>query len=173
MREKFIYRKLDAKDESELFHIMDVVLGGLERKELFIPYSEEEKKCVFDCNYAFHYGAFDQEKLVATNAIYVSENLIKDYYTILNIDKSKKIGELGGFLTLKEYSGQGLMTKLCEIQLSAAKELDFDYITATAHPENVSSCKILEKVGLVFFDTITTSSGYLRNVYWKKLNGEI
>lgn len=38
-----------------------------------------------------------------------------------------------------------------------------------AHPDNKSSLKTLEKVGLEFIKTSTVANGHLRDVYLKKL----
>jgi len=167
-----VFKEIDINDKEQVFSLIATVLGDLDRKDFFIPYSDEEKAKFFDKSYAYHYGAFENDKLVAINGIYIEDSSIEDYYNILNIDKSESICELGGFLTLKEYTGKGIMTKLSEKQLELAKELNIDYMVATAHPENKASCNILEKIGLDLFDTIITSSGYLRNVYYKKLKEE-
>jgi len=144
-------------------------LGSLDRKDFFIPYSDEEKAKFFDKSYAHHYGAFEGDKLVAINGIYVEDDSIRDYYDILDIDKSESIGELGGFLALPEYTGRGIMTKLSEKQLELAKKLNINHMVATVHPENIGSRIILEKMGLKCFNTITSGGGYLRNVYYKKM----
>jgi len=164
-----VFKEIDISNKSQVFNLIDKVLNDLDRKEFFIPYSNEEYTNFFSKSYAYHLGAFDNYKLVAINCIYVDDKLVKDYYDILNIDESKRVCELGGFLTLKEYTGNGIMTKLSKMSLELAKQLNFDYITATAHPDNNPSCHILEKMGFNLFNKITTSSGYLRNVYYKNL----
>ena len=55
-------------------------------------------------------------------------------------------------------------------QLDLAKELNFDYIISMAHPDNIASCKTLEKIGLDFVKETTLSNGFLRKLYMKKLN---
>ena len=52
------------------------------------------------------------------------------------------------------------------------RELDtmgFDYIISMAHPDNVGSCKTLERVGLEYVKETTLSNGFLRKLYMKKL----
>ncbi len=53
--------------------------------------------------------------------------------------------------------------------MELAKELKFDYIISMAHPDNIASCKTLEKVGLEFLKETTLSNGFLRKLYIKKL----
>jgi RimJ/RimL family protein N-acetyltransferase len=163
------FKRVTKADEVEVFNLIDNVLESLERKEFFIPYSEAEKKIFFDDQYAYSYGAYDNGKLIAINQIFLDKSLVEEYCEMLNIDNSKIVCELGGFLVLREYWGKGIMTKLSEMQYKLAKELDIDYIVATAHPDNIGSCKVLEKLGMNLYDNIITSSGYLRNLYFQKL----
>lgn len=48
------------------------------------------------------------------------------------------------------------------------KNLDYDYIISTVHPENEASNKIVQKLGFQLYTTLTTQSGFLRALYWKK-----
>ena len=54
--------------------------------------------------------------------------------------------------------------------MNLAKELNFDYIISMAHPDNVASCKTLEKIGLEFVKETKLSNGFLRRLYMKKIN---
>ena len=51
-----------------------------------------------------------------------------------------------------------------------AKELKFDYIISMSHPDNIASCKTLERVGLEFVKETRLSNGFLRKLYMKKIN---
>ena len=77
--------------------------------------------------------------------------------------------ELGGNLVLPEYRGKGITTVLQKMQLELAKQRGFDYIISMAHPNNIGSCKTLEKVGLDFIRETRLSNGFLRNLYMLKL----
>ena len=81
-----------------------------------------------------------------------------------------KVCELGGNLVLPEYRGMGITTKLQTMELELAKKLGFDYIISMAHPDNIGSCKTLEKVGLEFVKETTLSNGFLRKLYMNKLD---
>ena len=167
--DKLIFKRVTKVDATEVFHLVEIVLNSLDRKEFFMPDSDQEKTRFFDENYAYTYGAYKGDKLIAINQIYIEEDSSEEYRKILNIDKAKSICELGGFLVIKEYRGKGIMTKLSKMQYDLAKTLGFDYIVATAHPENIASCKVLEKLGMKLYDTITTSNNYLRNLYVETL----
>jgi RimJ/RimL family protein N-acetyltransferase len=61
------------------------------------------------------------------------------------------------------------MSILQTILYYIARELKFDYLISTAHPDNIASRKTLEKIGLEPVKTTTVANGYLRKIYLKKL----
>lgn len=121
-----------------------------------------------EVNYAPLYGAYDGEKLVGMAQLYVSQDMLADFKEELGLTKFK-VCELGGNLVLPEYRGNGITTKLQTMELQLAKDLGFDYIISMAHPDNIGSCKTLEKVGLEFVKETTLSNGFLRKLYMLKL----
>ncbi len=67
------FKKIEKKDEKQLFDLIKVVLGGLPDQSHFIPYEQWELDSMFDEeNYAPLYGAYDGEKLVGMAQLYVS-----------------------------------------------------------------------------------------------------
>lgn len=46
------YKKIDKRDEQQVRELINIVLGGLEKKEYFIPYEEWELQKLFDESYA-------------------------------------------------------------------------------------------------------------------------
>ena len=121
-----------------------------------------------DVNYAPLYGAYDGDKLVGMAQLYVSQDMLKDFKDEFGLSEYK-VCELGGNLVLPEYRGMGITTKLQTIEFELAKELGFDYIISMAHPDNIGSCKTLERVGLEFVRETRLSNGFLRRLYMKKL----
>ncbi len=119
-------------------------------------------------HYAPLYGAYDGNRLVGMAQLYVSQEMLADLKKEFGIT-NYKVCELGGNLVLPEYRGNGITTKLQTMLLQVAKDLDFDYIISMAHPNNISGCKTLEKVGLKFVKEITFSNGFLRKLYRIKL----
>ena len=167
---ELIYKKIEKKDKEQLFKLVDIVLSGLENQAYFIPYEQWELDNMFDeVNYAPLYGAYDEEKLVAMAQLYVSQDMLDDFKKEFNLSEYK-VCELGGNLVLPEYRGKGITTKLQLMEMELAKKLGFDYIISMAHPDNKSSCKTLEKIGLEFIKETTLSNGFLRRLYMKKLN---
>lgn len=65
-----VYKKIEEKDRKQLLNLIDIVLGGLENQEYFIPYEQWEIDSIFDeKNYAPLYGAYDGDKLVRNGTI--------------------------------------------------------------------------------------------------------
>ncbi len=65
-----VYKKVEEKDKEQLFNLIEIVLGGLENQEYFIPYEQWELDSMFDKeNYAHLYGAYDENKLVRNSSI--------------------------------------------------------------------------------------------------------
>ena len=166
---ELVFEKVEEKDKEQLFKLIDTVLSGLPNPDFFIPYEQWEYDSMFDeVNYAPLYGAYDGDKLVGMAQLYVSQDMLKDFKEEFGLADSK-VCELGGNLLLPEYRGNGITTKLQTIELELAKELGYDYIISMAHPDNVGSCKTLERVGLEYVKETTLSNGFLRKLYMKKL----
>lgn len=167
---ELVFKKVEEKDKEQLFKLIDVVLKGLPDQAHFIPYEQWELDSMFDdVNYAPLYGAYDGERLVGMAQLYVSQDMLDDFKKEFDLT-DYKVCELGGNLVLPEYRGMGITTKLQTIELELAKKLGFDYIISMAHPDNIGSCKTLEKVGLEFVKETTLSNGFLRKLYMKKLD---
>lgn len=65
-----VYKKIEEKDKEQLLKLIDIVLGGLENQEYFIPYEQWEIDSMFDeKNYAPLYGAYDGDKLIRNGTI--------------------------------------------------------------------------------------------------------
>ena len=166
---ELVFKKVEEKDKEQVFQLIDTVLRGLPNPAFFIPYEQWEYDSMFDeVNYAPLYGAYDGEKLVGMAQLYVSQDMLKDFKEEFNLSEYT-VCELGGNLVLPEYRGNGITTKLQTMELELGKQLGFDYIISMAHPDNIGSCKTLERVGLEFVKETTLSNGFRRKLYMKKL----
>lgn len=167
---KLEFKKITEKDKEQLFNLIDIVLNSLENPQYFIPYEQWELDSMFDeNNYAPLYGAYDGDKLVGMAQLYVSQEMLSDFKNNFGLSQDTKIAELGGNLVLPEYRSLGITTTLQKMELEIAKKRGFDYIISMAHPDNVGSCKTLEKVGLKFVGEQKVANGFLRNLYMLKL----
>ena len=62
------------------------------------------------------------------------------------------------------------MLRLNEHLLRIARERSIDVLIATAHPDNVSSCKSLEKLGMAIKGSMVKSGRFPRNIYLMMIN---
>lgn len=162
------FKKITEENKEQLFKLIETVLTNVPY-EHFIPYENWEFDSMFDdVNYAPLYGAFDGDKLVGMAQLYVSQEMMAGFKKDFNLEEYS-VCELGGNLVLPEYRGRGITTTLQKMELELAKEKGFDYIISMAHPDNIASCKTLEKVGLKFYKTMEVANGFLRNLYMLKL----
>ena len=169
---ELVYKKVYEKDKEQLFNLIDIVLSSLPDQTHFIPYEQWELDSMFDeVNYAPLYWAYDGEKLVWIAQLYVSQDMLADFKKEYGLTEYK-VCELGGNLVLPEYRGKGITTKLQTIELELAKDLWFDYVISMAHPDNIASCKTLEKIGLEYVKQTILSNGFSRKLYMKKINYE-
>lgn len=157
------YRKIDITDKDNLKNLIDIVLNGLERKEFFIPFTKEEIDMMFDSSIAITYGAYDNNKLVGTAQLYLSENYVSEIKEILEL-KNSKVAELGGALVLEEYRNKGIIKNLLSILIEEAKDKNYDYLVATVHPENIASNKVVLSANAKIVKTVNLGE-YLRNIY--------
>lgn len=162
------FKKITTEYKDQLFDLIDKVLSNIPDGH-FIPYEQWELDSMFDeINYAPLYGAFDGDKLVGMAQLYVSQDMMAGFKKDFELE-DYSVCELGGNLVLPEYRGQGITTTLQKIELELAKKLGFDYIISMAHPDNIASCKTLQKVGLKFYKTMSVANGFYRNLYMLKL----
>lgn len=167
-KEDITFKKIPESDKNQLMNLINIVIGGLEKAEYFIPYEQWELDSMFDESYAPLYGAYDDKKLVAMAQLYVQQDMLKEFKEVMNISKHR-VCELGGNLVLPEYRGLGITTTLQTMLLDLAKDMKFDYILSMAHPDNIGSLKTLEKVGLQFLKREAVANGHLRDIYIKSL----
>lgn len=164
----FTFKRIDSEDEKQVRNLVDIVFQNLEREDFLIPWTEEQMNRFFDDHYSLLFGAYDGDKLIAMSQIFTPREIEEEYYDILNVPKSKSICELGGFLVLPEYRKRGVMMELSKITMDYFKKLNYHYIISTVHPENEASNRIIQKLGFQLYVTLTTQSGFLRTLYWKK-----
>ena len=157
------YRKITIEEKESLVNLIDKVLQNLERKEFFIPFTTEEIDMMFDDSKVIVYGAYDNNKLVGTAQLYLSENYVEEIKQILSLDDSNSVAELGGALVLEEYRNKGIMKELSKRLIEEAKNKSIEYIVITVHPENIASNKAFSYTGAKVKQTVNLGE-YLSRV---------
>lgn len=161
------YREIKIEEKQQVIDLIDTVLGNLERKEFFMPFTEEELKDMFNKDKIITYGAYDEEKLVGMAQLYFDESYTTEIREILNM-QNNKVAEFGGYLVLEEYRNKGIMKHLEDMLISKTKEINYEYAIITVHPDNIASNKATEYTGAKIKKT-TYLGEYLRNIYLLKI----
>ena len=160
------YREIKVEEKQQVKELINIVLNKLERKEFFMPFTEELED-MFNKDKIITYGAYDEEKLVGMAQLYYDESYTTEIRELLNM-QNNKIAEFGGYLVLEEYRNKGIMKHLEDMLISKLKEINYEYAVITVHPDNIASNKATEYTGARIIKT-TNLGKYLRNIYLLKI----
>lgn len=162
--------RLDKSHLDGFLHINKTILETLVNPEWYIPMSEYNVTHLFDGDSGFIvYGALVDGMLAGVTLIDTEQSEFCDLCDAIGLPDSAKIGELGACMVLPEYRGKNLMYLMNSQLISKAAELGFDYLVASAHPDNVASNTSLKKVGFECKTTLVRCGHYLRNAYCLQL----
>ncbi len=161
-------QQLSNKHLESLKQIINIALKNIQDPNWFIPLDPDNIDKIFDLNICAIYGIFDNDKLLAISGLFWDESDYHDIKKTLNIS-DKKVVEIAECITLPEARGNNYMLTLNKLLLQKAKEMGYQYIIATAHPDNIASNKSLTKLGMTTSNQILRYDKYLRNVYSIKL----
>lgn len=159
----FEFRRVKLEEKQELKQLQDSIYNNLERKEFFMPYTDEVIDMMFDNNKIIAYGAYHGGKLVGTAQLYLDEMFVSEVREKLDL-KDIKIADLGGSLVLSEYRQNGIMTSLATILIQEAKRRNIEKLIITVHPENIASNNTFLRLGAQKV-MVTNFGEYERNVY--------
>jgi ribosomal protein S18 acetylase RimI-like enzyme len=146
------YKKINASEKKELTELVYTIQEGLERKEFFVPFSDNEIDLMFDESKTITYGAYINNKLIGTGQFYLGDEFVDEIKAALDIEDAMT-GEFGGVLVLPEYRGNGIMKQLASILLNEAKKRNYSFIVSVAHPENIASNKSIVAMGAKLMKT--------------------
>lgn len=122
---------------------------------------------MFDSSIVITYGAYDNNKLVGTAQLYLSENYVNEIKEMLGL-RNNKVAELGGALILEEYRNKCIIKNLLSILIKEAENKNYDYLVATVHPENIASNKAVLSTNAKIVKAVNLGE-YLRNIYLLKI----
>lgn len=161
-----IIRKLTFSDRKAFFELSLAVVKALEHKEWLIPMTEDEADVTFaEGSDDVLLGGFVDNRLVATLGLFHD---IRDYADCLPPElHAMKGAEIGEAMVDPEMRRCGLMNELWMTLKETINNRDFDFLLATAHPDNISN-HLMQRDGFLLHK-VFERRGYLRNMYLKKL----
>ena len=164
---------MEIKPLTKYFHnqlreLVKTTVKNLENKEWLITLTDKELDIIFENKNALIYGATENEKLLAISGLFFDESDFIDILKLLNIE-NKKVAEIAECMTFPEFRGNNYMLKINLKLVEKAKELGFEYLIATAHPDNIASNTSLKKLKMTCSGQIYRYGKYLRNYYVLKI----
>lgn len=94
------YRKITVEDKENVINLIREVLSNLERKEFFMPFTEEELEDICSQEKIITYGAYDNDKIVGMAQLYIDQSATSEIKELINL-KSNKVAELGRIFSIK------------------------------------------------------------------------
>ena len=166
----FTIKKLTKQNTDAVKNLTKVIVKNLSNPNMFMPFTDDAIDSMFNADSSLNaYGAFCKGTLAAMSLYDTNYLEFEELLEPIGLDKTKRIAELGVCMTLPEYRGNNLMYLINTKILKIAKQNGFEYIVATAHPDNTPSNTSLKKLGMQCGATITRAGHYLRNVYSIKI----
>ena len=160
--------KLSDSYKEQLKDLISVTVQNLEKPEWLITLSDKEIENIFSNPKAIIYGAVEGEKLLAISGLFFDETDYQDIMKLLNIENNKVV-EIAECMTHPTARGNNLMLQINSILIQKAKQLGFEYIIATAHPDNIASNKSLQKLKMTSDVQFFRYGKYIRNCYLLKI----
>ena len=94
------YRKITVGDKKSVINLIKEVLNNLERKEFFMPFTEEELEDICNQEKIITYGAYHDDKIVGMAQLYIDQSATSEIKELINL-KSNKVAELGRIFSIK------------------------------------------------------------------------
>jgi RimJ/RimL family protein N-acetyltransferase len=161
-------RILNKDDSNSLDNLINAVVADMEDEEWWKPISKKARNMFLDGESAIMIGAFNENnELVAASGLFFFEMLTDTSMCMLN----RGLAEIGRCMVLPEYRGDNLMLKLNSELVELAKKLGKMRLVATAHPDNVASCRSLEQLGFTKKCLVKKWKHYSRNYYTYDIKG--
>ena len=165
---KIVYKKIQKSEERSLRALIKTVYDCLECPEFLIPYTQTELDNLFNLDFALSPdGVYIDGRLAGMAQLYTKQETLSHCKEMLSI-ADKRVIETGGWFVLPEARQQRFLSNMIAGHPQEAKELGFDYLIATIHPENTASVKAAKKLGMEYVKTIQEGE-YLRDIYCLKL----
>ena len=144
--ERLILRRFTINDYKEVYEFGSNKEVQKYTGDTMIPSLDHAKKLIKNVWYAdykkYGYGRWA--------VIYKPENKVIGFAGLKYLPEFNETDI--GFRFLPEYWGKGIATEASkEIITYGFEKLNLDKIIGIAMPENIGSCKVLEKIGLTFY----------------------
>lgn len=164
-------RELDSSYIEKIMEIQEVILNGLEDKQLYAPTEREEFLEYFNmCGKLI--GCLTKEDGLVAMGVYVKKGFEEGNYGYdLDIegDDLLKVGQIESTIVREDYRGNKLQKIMCEMLEEIGGEDGTTIMTATASPFNEFSVNTFKNLGYKICKEKIKYGGYKRYVLMKEL----
>lgn len=161
-------KKLEKSCHEEFKYLIKIVVENLPKKEWLITPTNEELENIFENERIDYWGVFDNGKLVAISSLSFDKTDFFEIVKLLGLEQNK-VAEIAECMTLQEARGNNYMFKINNVLVKRAKEMGFEYLIATAHPDNIASNSSLKKLGMKVAGQFYRYGKYYRNYLVMKI----
>lgn len=164
------YRELDLNYIDEIMRLQDIIMEGLENKDLYSPTNKEG--FIESLKKGKILGYLNEKEELIAMAVYVKNGYDEGNYGYdLDVkgEDLLKVGQVESTVVKSDYRGNGLQKILCEKIENIAKEDNIELLTATASPYNKYSVSTFENLGYEIKKDKMKYGGLRRYVLAKRL----
>lgn len=143
------YKVLDLTYIDEIIKLQDVIMDGLEDKQLYAP-TEKSEFIKYIKNGAKVIGYIDEANDLIAMAVYIKKGYEKGNYGYdldLKDDELNNVAQVESTVVRSDYRGNGLQRTLCKKIEELAKEEDVKVLASTASPYNKYSVNTFTSLG--------------------------
>lgn len=165
------YRELDLSYIESIMELQDIIMEGLEDKQLYAPTDKEEFIDYFKKG-AKIIGYLSEDNELIAMAVYIKKGYERGNYGYdldLNGESLLKVGQVESTVVKNDYRGNGLQKILCEKIEDIAKGDDVRLLTSTASPYNKYSVNTFKNLGYEIKKDKIKYGGLRRYVLAKEL----
>uniref|UniRef100_UPI003BAC8547 GNAT family N-acetyltransferase n=1 Tax=Clostridium tertium TaxID=1559 RepID=UPI003BAC8547 len=163
---------LDISNLDDIMNLQDIILEGLENKELYAP-TEREEFINYLKNGARIIGYTDDKDELIAMAVYIKKGYEEGNYGYdlgISGENLLKIGQVESTVVRSDYRGNGLQKILCENIEEIAKDDEVKILASTASPYNKYSVNTFTKLGYEIKKEKLKYGGLRRYVMAKTIN---
>lgn len=142
-------KEMDASYIDKILELQDIILNGLENKELYAP-TEREEFIEYLNKGGKIIGYFTKDKLLVAMGVYIEKGYDSGNYGYdigLEGNELLRVGQIESTVVRDEFRGNGIQKIICEAFEEIAKENKMNILCATASPYNKFSVNTFEKLG--------------------------
>lgn len=164
-------RELKLSDLNKIIKLQELIINGLENKELYADSKQEEFEEYINCNGKIIGCLTNEDELIAMG-VYAKKGYDESNYAYdigLNGEEVLKVAQIESTIVKSEYRGNKLQRLICEELEKIARKDNIEILSATASPYNEFSVNTFMNLGYEIKKDKLKYGGLRRYVLVKEL----